>query len=101
MSVKPTLGKFRTYVDNLLRKESAKTLGREPLKALTPEQLTAVQGLLDAVASRLSGDVSSRVLTPAADYYSEQLSDALSALFPLGDVDLRLQKGDAGKEDPK
>ena len=101
LSVKPTLGKFRSYVDNLLRKESAKTFGREPLKGLTPEQLAAVQGLLDAVASRLSGDVSSRVLTPEADYYPEQLSDALSALFPLGDTDLRQQKGDGGKEDIK
>lgn len=83
LSIKPTLGALRQYLADIVQKESSKTFSRESLKALTEAQRDAIEGLLEAVVNRVSGDVSSRIMTPAPGHYSDQLADSLQALFPL------------------
>lgn len=84
LSVKPALAGFRQYLDGLIEREAQRTLGKEVWKDMTPKQRESLDGLFAAVAARISGDASQRVLSPPEGYYQEQLADALAALFPDG-----------------
>lgn len=84
VSVKPVLASFRAYLNDLIDREAQKTLAKGVFKELNEKQLESLQGLFEAVAAKISGDASQRVLNPPAGYYQEQLADALRALFPEG-----------------
>jgi glutamyl-tRNA reductase len=82
VAVKPVLAGFRGYLNELIEREAQKTLAKEHFRDLTPKQRESLQGLLEAVAAKISGDASRNVLSPPEGHYQEQLADALRALFP-------------------
>jgi glutamyl-tRNA reductase len=89
LAVKPALAAFRGYLDDLIEREAAKTLGREHFRDLTPKQLESLKGLLAAVAGKIAADAARQVLAPPAGYYQEQLADALRILFPEAPAERR------------
>jgi glutamyl-tRNA reductase len=81
LAVKPALASFRTYLDEVIGKEAAKTLGRDMFKDLTDKQRQSLDALFAAIAGKMSADASRIVKAPPEGYYPEQLADALTALF--------------------
>jgi len=79
--IKPMLAAFRTYLEQLTQREGAKTLSKEIFKDLSAKQMEALQGLLSAVASKISADAARHVLAPPPGFAQDQLATSLQALF--------------------
>ena len=86
LSIKPALASFRTYLDQVIAKESAKTLSKDLFKDLNEKQTAAIVSMLEAVASKISGEASRRITNPPEGYYPELLADVLSMLFETKDT---------------
>lgn len=83
LAVKPTLAAFRSYLDQVIARESHKTLSRELFKDLNHRQREALETMFTAIAASISGDASRRVVNANTGHYPEQLADALKAIFAL------------------
>lgn len=80
-AIKPTLAGFRAYVDDLTTRELSRTLGRKIFESLTDEQKKSLKSLIDAIAGKLSADVSVAIKNPPSGFYSDQLAQALEVMF--------------------
>jgi glutamyl-tRNA reductase len=79
--VKPSLAAFRNFLDELIQRETTKTLSRDMFKDLNEKQQEALSGLFSAISGKISGEAAKNVTNPPNGYYQEQLADALTALF--------------------
>lgn len=86
MALKPALAQFKSYLDDLVRREMERTLGKG-LKELTSEQAASLKGLVESIAAKIAGDAGARVRTPPDGYFSSDLAAALTVLFPNPDKD--------------
>lgn len=80
-AVKPTLAAFRSYLDELIKREAGKTLGRDMFRDLSDKQREGLSALLDAIAGKISADAARQVTNPPEGHFPEHLADALAALF--------------------
>lgn len=81
--LKPTLGSFRDYLDQLIRQETQKSFGRGPLAQLDEAQQKAMDAMLKSILNKVTGDVGKAVHNPPDGQTSEQLIDTLKFLFQL------------------
>lgn len=81
-NLKPALSGFREYLDDLIDRESQKTLNKSIFKDLTDSQKNGIISLLHSVAGKISSDAGSNLHRPPEGFYKDQLASALSALFP-------------------
>jgi glutamyl-tRNA reductase len=82
LSLKPALSGFRAYLDDLIARETHKTLNKEIFRNMSDPQLEAINTLVQSIAGKISSDASSRVKTPPEGFFGEQLATALKVLFP-------------------
>jgi glutamyl-tRNA reductase len=83
-SVKPALAEFREYLNNLIEQESAKTLSKEVFSNLSDKQRALLTGLMESLATKVSGDASRNINSALAGQTREQLAAALKSLFSIG-----------------
>lgn len=81
LSVKPALAQFRSFVDTVIERERSKTMSKDIFRELTDKQKEAITTMLEAVAGKLSGEASRKILSPPEGYYPEHLADMLAILF--------------------
>lgn len=83
LGLKPALSGFRSYLEDLIRRETDRTLNRGHLKNLDDHQKQAIEKLLKSVVGKISSDAGKCVTAPPDGFYKDQLAAALSALFPI------------------
>lgn len=81
LSIKPALAQFRAFIDQVIERESTKTLSRDHFKDLTEKQLESLKSMLEAIGGKISGEASRKITNPPEGYYPELLADVLSAIF--------------------
>lgn len=83
--LKPALSGFRNYLDDLIKRETEKTLTKGALRDLNEVQVKGLMRLMQSVAGKIAGDAGTHVNTPPEGFYQEQMAAALAALFPIPD----------------
>lgn len=94
LAVKPALAAFRTYLDELLTREAARTLGREHFKDLSNKQRESLAALITAIGNKIAADAARQITNPPAGHYQEQLAEMLCALFALNQPNAPTPKGE-------
>ena len=72
LSIKPALKEFRLYLDNLFAQEMEKSMQRNPLTDLLPEQVEALATMLLSIRNKMSSNVG-RVIRKEEDSNRAQL----------------------------
>jgi glutamyl-tRNA reductase len=85
LEITPTLSSASRYFNDILRKESAKTLAREHFQGLSPKQRESLDAMLDAVATKLTGDVA-LALRRSTEDDARSLASALELIFKRNDA---------------
>ncbi|MCB9228893.1 MAG: glutamyl-tRNA reductase [Deltaproteobacteria bacterium] len=80
-AVKPVLASFRDYLEDLLKREAEKTLGRSLFHDLSEQQRQALFGMLRSVAGKILGDAAKVVNRPGEEALREQLASAIRLMF--------------------
>jgi glutamyl-tRNA reductase len=80
--IKPVLADCRKYFDELINREFDKTIGKQMYEQLSAEQTAGLQSMLQAIAGKITADISRGVKQPPEGIFKEQLADALKVLFP-------------------
>jgi glutamyl-tRNA reductase len=82
--VAPTLSASSQYYNNILRKEATKTLARDLFIGLSDKQRESINAMLDAVATKLTGDVALALRKSTGDD-ARSLASALDLIFKRTD----------------
>lgn len=85
INLKPALGEFRNYLEQLFTQEKHKSLSRGPLQKLSEDQKQAVDRLLLSIMNKISGDAGKRLVMPPEGFLKEDLAETLRTLFPAPD----------------
>jgi glutamyl-tRNA reductase len=81
--INPVIANFRSYVDDILARESQKTMSRQIFQNLTEEQRDALQQLLHTISDRLTSDAGSRIRSLESPHLARARALGLLELFPL------------------
>ena len=81
IAVKPILANFRDYLQDLMVRESRKTLNRSLFEDLSEQQNEAIRHMLDAVAGKILGDAGRSIYKQTNYELREHLTDSLTLMF--------------------
>ncbi|NRA43834.1 MAG: glutamyl-tRNA reductase [Oligoflexales bacterium] len=82
VAIKPIFANFRDYLDDLMKRELEKTLGRSLFKDLSEQQQQAIENMLSSLAGKMVGDAARSINNPDDTVFREQLASSLRMLFP-------------------
>ena len=82
VAIKPIFANFRDYLDDLMKRELEKTLGRSIFKDLSEQQNQAIQNMLGSLAGKIVGDAARSINNPDDTVFRDQLANSLRMLFP-------------------
>ena len=82
VAIKPIFANFRDYLDDLMKRELEKTLGRSLFKDLSEQQNQAIQNMLASLAGKIVGDAARSINNPDDTVFRDQLANSLRMLFP-------------------
>ncbi len=78
--VVPAISESSRYINEMIRREASKTFNKDIFSDLTPKQREAIEGFLDAISSRVTGDIA-QSLKQATPEEARQISNALQVIF--------------------
>ena len=81
LTIKPALQHFRQYLDDLITRESSKSLDKEIFQNLNEKQRAAIGAMLTAISGRISGDASQQMKTLIDTGDSRAAAELLQKLF--------------------
>jgi len=84
LEITPTLSAASRYFNDILHKESVKTLARDHFQGLSSKQRESLDAMLDAIATKLTGDVA-LALRRSADDDARAMASALELIFKRKD----------------
>ena len=82
---RPVLREFRIYLENLAEREMAKTMGRNELAKLAPQERQAMEKMVKSIVNKVCSDVGRQSKNPPVGFYQDSLLQAIQALFLPGD----------------
>jgi len=92
LTIKPALQQFRAYIDDIIARESGRSLEKDILQSLNDKQKTAITAMLSAISGRICGDAGQQMKNiseagngrAAAELLQKLFSDSLSAKLRQG-----------------
>jgi glutamyl-tRNA reductase len=80
---RPVLAELDDYLDQLFKQELRRSLGKDPLKSLKPDQHDQILRMLESIRRKLMADIGLTVKSPPLELSREQILSTLAALFDL------------------
>lgn len=99
LGINPILAAFRTYLEQLVARESQKSLQKDALRSLSDKQKDALAAMLQAISKNIASDASRAILKPAPGCDSEELAANLLRLFALS-TPVHEQDADPSAKEP-
>lgn len=92
LTIKPTLGAFNRYIQQVISDESRKSFSKDLLQQLSPDQRKLIESMLQAICGKITADVSLQ-LKGVSEHEKLQLVDSIDKIFCLNPSAKGTEKG--------
>lgn len=97
LPIGPALSRFQAYLDDLVVRETKKSLKKSIFQGLNESQILAIKELGKSITRKISRDVGQNIHLEQRDFVPDELAKALNALFPPNEISNWKDK----RDDPK